>query len=868
MGLWRKYIMNTQKRQIEWKRIKSWLSAHPKAIAWAVGLCLLAGGLLNGMLVSSLRSASGNTVFSWNPLRLLGYGTIFSGSFPGWIFISAILLFATLSIGRKYILERQLINDEGEYVQSLTGEYGTARQLEDEEKKKLFLSSKNIDDLPGDILGIDKDTDEPFCLNPKADYLHQICPHKLVAASSGRGKTRTIILNDIEQSIRRGESFVCTDPKGEIYKYTFLWAKENGYKVRVLNLVDMINSDGINFLSLVNYNSKKALAIADNIVRQTVDGDNDIFLNGAKALIACGILMVAMEPKWEGKRNLYEVFKFLNGRTILQIAQDVANSAPSNPARDQWDFFISGSPNLQGSIMSNAGSMLSIYAIPEVRAIISHDETDLVAPAIEKCAYYVVIPSSDRTYDAITAQYFSLLLRELEVEADRHESQRVKIPVNIIMEEFANCGRVPNITGALTTFRSRGIKITIVIQGIEQLQRLYPNLMWRDFISNTDIKIVLGVNDVENAKFWSELTGDATIEVENVGEDESSSSNQQIRTGKGKRYLMTPHEVAVLSRARELLFIGGFNVMVAKKFDFSMHPDTPKLKKQLACEHIPEWWRDKDVQNERWFKHGFNMHEAHMQVLEQEKAEMEREEKLERAQAKEEEQKAKEEFERELANNTRLRLIYNTNKIKDQIKSAVLTEDGKLNTDNIKATALSMKTKTMTTIHDVARKLSNDPAPNSVPEEEKTDAQPMASIKEEVVAKPVIKPVDKPIKKEIHVEEHPSPTFEEIKAMMKKQAEAPESNTEANVPAQDEKTQGKPEPSTPNAKEMEPAEEEEEDEEGVEYTPSIYSDDEEFVTDGTAVTFSERESAQQSMKQIQEEMEAELRSGWVTKKKK
>lgn len=869
MKLWMKYINNTQQRRIEWKRITSYLKAHPKAIAKAAVGSLIAGGLLNGMLVCSLRSATGNAVYTWNPIRLFGYGTVYTGSFPGWMFVSLVILMAVLAIGKKFILEQQLVNEEGEFVHSLTGEYGTARQLEDADKKQLFKTSKNVDDLPNDILGMDKDTDEPFCLNPDADYNYQVCPHKIVAASSGRGKTRSIILNDILQAIRRRESIICTDPKGEVYKMTSHYAEESGYEVRVLNLVDMVNSDGINFLSLVNYDAQKAMSIADTIVRQSVEAESsDIFLNGAKALIACAILVVTMEPEYEGRRNLYEVFKFLNGQDIPTIAAKIQKTSPTNPARDQWDFFMTGSQNLQGSIMANAGSMLSIYSIPKVRAIISHDETDLLAPSRKPCAYYVIMQSSDRTYDAITAQYFSMLLRELETEADSHANQKVRVPVNIILEEFANCGRIPNITGAFTTFRSRGVKLTIVIQGIEQIERLYPNLMWRDFTSNTDIKIVLGVNDTENATYWSEQTGEATTEVTNINEDAAEASID-IRVGKGKRYLMTANEVSVLSRSRELVFIGGFNVLIAKKFDYTKHPDSKKLKMRLGCEHKPKWWNDPAVQNEVWFQFEQKNWKHHMAMLKDEMKELEKAEAEEWERMKEEEAQAERELQEALQNDPMLRAKYKASQIASKVKETVWTKDGKFNTPGIKAGVGYVKQSAMSSIHDIAKKVADSTAAEPIKE------QHVEGCSKETVHSPVEKraipeasPITEVLRQPKEEPQTPADINKGIAQVVAEALEEEQKKTEEAI-ATKQPTETIPqvvakEDTSAAGDESDP---EEDDTEVVEYIPSEFheEDDDDFFNEGDTpvVELDRKELARRHMAEIQAEQDRKLRELWT-----
>lgn len=58
----------------------------------------------------------------------------------------------------------------------------------------------------------------------------------LVVASMGSGKTYTFVIPNLIQTILRGDSFVCTDPKGELFSSLAQWCSEMGVEVHLLNL--------------------------------------------------------------------------------------------------------------------------------------------------------------------------------------------------------------------------------------------------------------------------------------------------------------------------------------------------------------------------------------------------------------------------------------------------------------------------------------------------------------------------------------------------------------------------------------------------------------------------------------------------------
>ena len=65
----------------------------------------------------------------------------------------------------------------------------------------------------------------------------------LVIGGSGAAKTRSFVVPNI---LEANTNYVITDPKMEVLIKTGGWLKQNGYDIRVLNLVNLSESDGYN----------------------------------------------------------------------------------------------------------------------------------------------------------------------------------------------------------------------------------------------------------------------------------------------------------------------------------------------------------------------------------------------------------------------------------------------------------------------------------------------------------------------------------------------------------------------------------------------------------------------------------------------
>lgn len=112
---------------------------------------------------------------------------------------------------------------------------GTSRWMTDAEVKENFNVGK-INESTSTIYGkMRKNSNDQIVTyrRPKGAEGNR---NTLVVASMGSGKTYTYVINELIQTILRGDSFVCTDPKGELFTTLAQWCREMGADVHLLNL--------------------------------------------------------------------------------------------------------------------------------------------------------------------------------------------------------------------------------------------------------------------------------------------------------------------------------------------------------------------------------------------------------------------------------------------------------------------------------------------------------------------------------------------------------------------------------------------------------------------------------------------------------
>jgi len=96
-------------------------------------------------------------------------------------------------------------------------------------------------------------------------HKHRRSLNVLVIGGSGAAKTRSFVKPNI---LEANTNYVITDPKSEVLLATGGYLKSKGYDVRVLNLVNLAESDGYNPFRYIR-DEKDALRLVNNLIQAT-----------------------------------------------------------------------------------------------------------------------------------------------------------------------------------------------------------------------------------------------------------------------------------------------------------------------------------------------------------------------------------------------------------------------------------------------------------------------------------------------------------------------------------------------------------------------------------------------------------------------
>lgn len=422
------------------------------------------------------------------------------------------------------------------------------------------------------------------------------------------GKSRAISRNLVLQAVKRGESVILTDPKSELYESMGEYLRENGYIVKVFNLVEMDHSDSWNCLGEVGSSELMAQTFADIVLQNTSGDSKDAFWYNAELnLLKALVLYVALEMPPE-KRNIATVYDLLYTQTekglsdmMASISHEHANQytgelLPPSPASAPYAIFRQSSETVRTSVIIGLGSKLAVLQAQQVRNITSYNEIDLELPGKQKCAYFCIVSDQDSTYDFLSSLFFSFLFIRLIRYADAYcEGGMLHPKVKFILDEFPNCCLIPDFTKKCSTIRSRGCSVAVFFQNVGQMRNRYPDDQWQEILGACDSTVFLGCTDMLTAEYFSDRIGTASVEVEGTMRELNTmhitdyTPRFRKTNSLGRRPLLTPDEVLRLPPDQVLIFIRGQKVMRAKRFDYSLHPDYKKLKSRKAILHEPDW---------------------------------------------------------------------------------------------------------------------------------------------------------------------------------------------------------------------------------------------------------------------------------------
>lgn len=389
---------------------------------------------------------------------------------------------------------------------------------------------------------------------------------------SGAGKSASYSKPNAYQKLG---SYVFTDPKGELYDDTAGYLQRNGYKIKVLNLVNPKNSDGYNPLAHIKSDLDVDVIASTIIKGQNKAGAADPFWDDTAEMLLKALIFYLIATRPPEEQNLASCAEMVraaaadsNGSNLLKEMMSVLPI--DHPARTYYKNVEVASEKTFSSILVSVQAKLGKFDSKDIAEVTSTDTINFDEIGTTLTSVYVISSDTHTAYDFLLTIFFAQMIQQLYDLADRSPGGKLKVPTFFILDEFANIGQIPDFDKKISTSRSRKISFSVILQNLDQLEAIYDK-SYETIMGNCDTHLFLGSNSTKTVEYFSKALGEKTISRKSIskskdksGHKSGTSDSEQIMA----RALMTPDELRRMSMDYCIIYEKGIKPVKAHKLFF------------------------------------------------------------------------------------------------------------------------------------------------------------------------------------------------------------------------------------------------------------------------------------------------------------
>ena len=472
---------------------------------------------------------------------------------------------------------------------TMIGESGSYAQKYANEKNIVFKEKNGSTGTKLSIADVLKNSSKNEKIQPMLNL------NMLIPGGSGTGKSRFFVKPNLMQG---NTSYVITDPSGELLQTCGDMLIGMGYEIKVFNIDKMEHSSNYNPFHYVrnrngeddsgrDYDPNAVIKLINTFMMNTKgEGEGsggDPFWDNATKLLLSAICFLLMEVGKEEEQNFASVLDLLHMAKVVDGKEEEKSEldlvfderAEEDPNALSVHFYTefkqAAGKTMQGILISTT-VRLQGFNLEKIRDLTFKDTIGLDTIGDKKTALFIIIPSSDSTYNFLAAMMYTQLFDTLYDRAINYYHGRLKYHVRFILDEFANTGRIPDFEKILATCRKFEISIQVILQNLSQLKRLYEK-SWEEIPGNCDTTIFLGGKDQTNNEYIMKELGKETIDTRSNNRTKGKNGSTSENDGIMGRELMQLDELATMPNNECLVLIRGLRPFRTDKFDIKYHPN-------------------------------------------------------------------------------------------------------------------------------------------------------------------------------------------------------------------------------------------------------------------------------------------------------
>ncbi|MCR5166484.1 MAG: type IV secretory system conjugative DNA transfer family protein, partial [Oscillospiraceae bacterium] len=409
----------------------------------------------------------------------------------------------------------------------------------------------------------------------------------MILGGSGTGKSRFWVKPNLMQC---NTSFVVTDPSGELLQSCGKMLELKGYVIKVFNINDMKHSSNYNPFHYLkdfdgNINNNNIIKMINTFMLNTkAEGAStgDQFWDDSTRLLLSALCFLLVETGTEEEQNFANVLDLIHKAKVIEgkeeekseldlIMEKHKEDCPDALSVQYYEEFKQAAGKTMQSILISTTTRLQHFKLEDVRNLTFKDNINLETVGDAKTALFIIIPSTDTTYNFLAAMMYSQLFDTLYDRAINHFHGRLPVHVSFICDEFANIGKIPDFDKILATCRKFEISAVVILQSLSQLKRIYEK-SWEELPGNCDTLLYLGGQDQFTNEYLVKALGKETIDTLAINKTKSKQGSTSYNDGILGRELATIDELSRMDNNDCIAIVRGMPPFFTPKFDIKNHP--------------------------------------------------------------------------------------------------------------------------------------------------------------------------------------------------------------------------------------------------------------------------------------------------------
>jgi len=377
----------------------------------------------------------------------------------------------------------------------------------------------------------------------------------MIIGTAGTGKTRGYVIPNILQG---NESMIVIDTKGNLARKLSPQLKSLGYTIEVIDFRHVSDSTcGYNPLDFIGRDECGVLCDAQDVMKLAssivvMGNTKEPFWDYAAQQYLDVLLSYVLDFLPQDEHNLAtvaELLPYIGGEKFNYLIEEAKQVYPESFSIHEYNLIRenASAEKMHTSIKGILGCYLGPMSFPAFRKLFTLERRiDLCELGRRKTVLFMNVSDTDSSQDRLVNLFFTQALQELVKEADRQPNSRLRVPVRMILDDFAASTVIPDFDKIISTIRSRAISVSLILQSIKQLEGMYGEAKACTIVDNCDNILYLGGRDETTIRKISFMANSLSDKVLNMPLSDAWLFTRGAAPRQVTRYRLENHEMRPL----------------------------------------------------------------------------------------------------------------------------------------------------------------------------------------------------------------------------------------------------------------------------------------------------------------------------------